>query len=57
MPSATITCAFCGQSIEVVLDDAEGEQSLVTDCEVCCRPMEVRALVESCEVSWIELNS
>ena len=56
MPSASIACPFCGQTTEVVLDDTEGEQSLITDCEVCCRPMEVRAAIENHEVSWIVEN-
>jgi len=54
MPSASIQCTFCGQPIEVVLDDNEGEQNLITDCEVCCRPIEIRARIANQEVIWIE---
>ncbi|MBL66905.1 MAG: hypothetical protein CMO74_00415 [Verrucomicrobiales bacterium] len=54
MPSAYIQCTFCGQPAEVVLDDHEGEQNLVTDCDVCCRPMEIRALIANQEVVLIE---
>ena len=56
MPSASINCPFCGQTFEVVLDDTEGEQNLITDCEVCCRPIEVRAGILNHEVIWAEEN-
>jgi hypothetical protein len=56
MPSASIICPFCGQPIEVVLDDTEGEQSLISDCEVCCRPIELRAVIKNHEVDWVEAN-
>ena len=32
-------CAWCGETNEVALDVTGGtDQSLVIDCEVCCRP-------------------
>ncbi|PAW80552.1 MAG: hypothetical protein B9S33_18235 [Pedosphaera sp. Tous-C6FEB] len=48
--SATITCPFCGQSMELVLDTSLASQSFVTDCEVCCRPFEVVAECEPGEI-------
>jgi hypothetical protein len=41
--SAEITCPFCGQTFELVIDTSIAEQSFPTDCEVCCRPFTVRA--------------
>ena len=54
MPTTTITCPFCGQSFDVALDDTEGEQNVTTDCEVCCRPIEVRAVVDGGDVEWVK---
>lgn len=41
----TVQCPFCGQSFEVIVDTSVPRQRFTTDCEVCCRPIEV--LVES----------
>ena len=36
----TITCPHCGEDFEVSFDEADAE--MILDCEVCCRPMNVR---------------
>lgn len=40
---ATVHCPYCGEPSEVAIDPGGGErQSYVEDCQVCCRPWEVR---------------
>jgi hypothetical protein len=41
--SESIQCPFCGQSFEIVVDTSMGTNRFTTDCEICCRPMEVVA--------------
>jgi hypothetical protein len=37
----TVTCPYCGETVEVYVEpDVRGR--FVQDCEVCCRPWEVR---------------
>lgn len=37
----TVHCPYCGESMEIYIEpDVLG--SLVQDCEVCCRPWQVR---------------
>jgi hypothetical protein len=39
---ATVTCPYCGEAVEIVLDPGSGpRQAYVEDCEMCCRPWEV----------------
>lgn len=39
---AVVTCPYCGEAIEIVLDAGSGtRQEYVEDCEVCCRPWQV----------------
>ena len=39
---AVVTCPYCHQSIEIVLDPGSGSmQSYVEDCEVCCNPWQL----------------
>ncbi|MEX2049597.1 MAG: CPXCG motif-containing cysteine-rich protein [Gemmatimonadota bacterium] len=41
--SAAVTCPYCGETVEVLLDLGGGPvQEYVEDCEVCCRPWVVR---------------
>jgi hypothetical protein len=50
-----ITCPHCGESIEVVLDLSESEQSYIEDCSVCCRPINIR--VSSADGELVDLEA
>ncbi len=39
LPSVDIQCPYCGEAIDVVVDDSAGDQSYIEDCQVCCRPI------------------
>jgi Cysteine-rich CPXCG len=39
---APVSCPFCGQSFDVAVDASIACQTFTTDCEVCCRPFELR---------------
>ena len=34
------TCPYCGEPIELLVDESAGSCSYVEDCQVCCRPIE-----------------
>ncbi|MDX2465665.1 MAG: CPXCG motif-containing cysteine-rich protein [Porticoccus sp.] len=34
-----ISCPYCGESIEVLIDQEEAGQRYIEDCQVCCRPI------------------
>ena len=36
-----ISCPYCGESYETVVDLSAGSQRYVEDCAVCCKPIEV----------------
>lgn len=41
-------CPYCGAENSTRVDATGGSrQSFVTDCEICCRPMEVEVDIES----------
>jgi hypothetical protein len=48
------TCPYCWERISMLLDASVEEQTYVEDCEVCCRPIEVRYAMENGEVSSFE---
>tara|TARA_R110002111_G_scaffold35012_15_gene68980 strand:- start:738 stop:935 length:198 start_codon:yes stop_codon:yes gene_type:complete len=35
----TISCPYCGESIDVLLDPEEVGQQYIEDCHVCCKPI------------------
>jgi len=49
--SGNIQCPFCGQTFEVVVDTSVPQQRFTTDCEVCCRPIEISYTVEDGELA------
>ena len=51
-------CPHCGESISVLLDLSVLSQEYIEDCEVCCRPIEIKYRVgEDGEVEFEEVRS
>lgn len=54
--SEEIQCPFCGQMFEIEVDTTVASQRFVTDCEICCRPLEVSAECEAGEVVSVQVQ-
>jgi hypothetical protein len=50
-----VTCPFCGQSFELLIDTQLRSQRFITDCEVCCRPFEVTVECEDGEILSLDV--
>lgn len=50
MPSVVVQCPYCGETIELLVEDSAELQEYVEDCQVCCRPIAVRVVVEDGEL-------
>ncbi len=50
-------CPYCGETISMVLDTSVKGQTYVEDCEVCCRPVEVRYTVKGDQVRHFEASA
>ncbi len=35
----SISCPYCGEVIEVLIDPEDTDQEYIEDCQVCCRPI------------------
>ena len=46
MPSVVVQCPYCGETIELLVEDSAELQEYIEDCKVCCRPISVRAVLE-----------
>ena len=51
------TCPYCWQQISIVLDMSVRSQVYVEDCEVCCKPMQIRYVVHDDEVVEFEARA
>jgi len=52
LPTKVIDCPYCGESIDLIIDDSIDQQEYVEDCSVCCRPINVIVSVtEDSEIS------
>lgn len=40
------TCPYCWEEISMILDSYEEQSEYIEDCEVCCRPIEIRFRLE-----------
>lgn len=41
LPTVVVTCPYCWEYNELIIDLAVQSQIYVEDCHVCCRPMVV----------------
>ena len=41
-----ISCPYCGENIELLIDDSAPDQDNFEDCSVCCRPIRIQLNVD-----------
>lgn len=46
LPAIDIDCPYCGEAITLLIDESAGEQDYIEDCQVCCRPIEIRVSID-----------
>ncbi len=42
----SLTCPYCWETIDVLLDLSQPEQVYIEDCAVCCHPIEIQVAAE-----------
>ena len=52
-----VECPYCGSSNGVEVDVRTESQDFVTDCEVCCRPMQVRIEIKDGEILSLDVSA
>lgn len=41
-----ISCPYCGETIEILVDPSVEHQTYIEDCQVCCRPMNMTVTID-----------
>ena len=54
--SERIQCPFCGAVFVLAVDTTISNQQLITDCEVCCRPLTLRVESEPGAILSLEVS-
>ena len=39
LQTRAISCPYCGETIEIIVDCSIQDQDYIEDCQVCCRPI------------------
>lgn len=56
--AAWVSCPYCGEEVEVLVDAGGGAvQEYVEDCEVCCRPWQVRVVLGRDGAATVSLST
>lgn len=52
-----LTCPYCGESFDTRIDCSGGDQTYIEDCQVCCRPIELKvACDEQGKLNGVEVR-
>jgi len=47
LPTIAVPCPYCGERVELMIDESQDLQRYVEDCPVCCRPMEISVALDA----------
>jgi len=53
---AEIECPYCGESFTISVDTSQGDFTMIEDCTVCCRPMNIDLQCSPGEVVGVEVT-
>jgi predicted DsbA family dithiol-disulfide isomerase len=54
---ADITCPYCFEVYQTMIDTSQGDHTTIEDCAVCCRPIQLRVRCEPGEVMNIDVST
>ena len=47
-------CPYCWETISMLVDLSQNQQSYIEDCEVCCNPIQLTITVQNDEIMAFE---
>ncbi|WP_191858033.1 CPXCG motif-containing cysteine-rich protein [Hanstruepera ponticola] len=50
-------CPYCWESISMLLDISQENQSYIEDCEVCCNPIQIQVKFDNTELVYFNAES
>jgi len=53
----TVTCPYCGERIDILLDLSVPYQNYIEDCQVCCRPIVFDVSLDSDDEVFVQVRN
>lgn len=50
-------CPYCGEPIQLLVDCSIPAQEYIEDCQVCCRPIQIQAKVDSEGIPSLQIQN
>ena len=54
---AHISCPYCGERLEIIIDFSVRRQKYIEDCQVCCKPISLSICVNDEGQPSVEVRS
>ena len=51
-----VQCPHCNEVFPIMIDTSQGDHSMVEDCTVCCRPIQLNVSCEPGEIVDVEVG-
>ena len=51
-----VSCPYCGESIEVLIDQQEAGHEYTEDCQVCCKPIIFKVTMDSAGELFVSVH-
>jgi hypothetical protein len=55
LQETAIHCPYCGEKIEILVDCSAGSQEYIEDCQVCCRPINMKVAISESDGPHVQV--
>lgn len=57
LTQSTITCPYCGERLDILIDPSDLDQQYIEDCQVCCKPINFLVQMDMDETLFVTVSS
>jgi len=57
LTQSTITCPYCGERLDILIDPSDFDQQYIEDCQVCCKPINFLVQMDMDETLFVTVSS
>ncbi|MDP2635582.1 MULTISPECIES: CPXCG motif-containing cysteine-rich protein [unclassified Pseudoalteromonas] len=57
LTQSTITCPYCGERLDILIDPSDLDQQYIEDCQVCCKPINFLVQMDMDEALFVTVSS
>ena len=57
LTQGNITCPYCGERLDILIDPSDLDQQYIEDCRVCCKPINFLVQMDMDETLFVTVSS